>query len=174
MPVASGSWPWLPPRPAPCSDCSSPASTILIAITRHRLYEIDTLINRTLVYVPLVGIVAGFYAASVALLQRVFVAFTGNTSDGAAVISALILAAIFTPVRKSIEGFVDRRFKPLPADAAAEERPGVALNDPAFVSAVERVVNDVLARRAEPLQGAHGRTPVLDETREASAGWENR
>jgi hypothetical protein len=137
-------------------------AAILVAITRYRLYEIDTLINRTLVYVPLVGIVAGFYAASVALLQRVFVAFTGNTSDGAAVISALILAAIFTPVRKSIEGFVDRRFKPLPADAPAEELPGVTLNDPAFVSAVERVVIDVLARRSEPLQGgARGRTPSL-------------
>jgi hypothetical protein len=116
-----------------------PAS-ILIAITKYRLYEIDTLINRTLVYVPLVGIVAGLYAACVALLQRLFVAFTGDTSDGAAVISALMLAAIFTPIRKSIEGFVDRRFKPGPSSSRSEGTVTVSPDDPAFVAAVTTVL----------------------------------
>ena len=120
-----------------------PAS-VLVAVTRYRLYEIDTLINRTLVYVPLVGIVAGLYAACVALLQRFFVAFTGDTSDGAAVISALILAAVFTPIRKAIEGVVDRRFKP----AAAAEAPSIAVwDDPRFDAAVERAVDVALQRR---------------------------
>ncbi len=144
-----------------------PAS-ILIAITRYRLYEIDTLINRTLVYVPLVGIVAGFYAACVALLQRVFVAFTGNTSDGAAVISALILAAIFTPVRKSIEGFVDRRFKPTPPEAPEQDKVGIGLHDPAFAVAVERVVHRVLAERTLPIQGSSGPGPAPEEIQEAT------
>jgi hypothetical protein len=116
--------------------------SILVAITRYRLYEIDTLINRTLVYVPLVGIVAGLYAACLALLQRLFVAFTGNTSDGAAVISALILAAVFTPIRKSIEGFVDRRFKPS-TPTPASDAAGL-IGDPAFEAAVESVVRRVL------------------------------
>ncbi len=48
-----------------------------IAIARHRLYEIDLIINRTLVYVPLTGILGGLYSASVVLFQRIFVAFTG-------------------------------------------------------------------------------------------------
>ena len=82
-----------------------------IAVTRYRLYQIDRLINRTLVYVPLTAIVAGLYAGVVALLQRVFQSVTGDTSDAAIVISTLILASVFTPLRKWLEGIVDRRFK---------------------------------------------------------------
>ena len=55
--------------------------SIWIAVTRYRLYEIDRLINRTLVYVPLTGLLAGLYAASVALFQRLFEAVTGDTSE---------------------------------------------------------------------------------------------
>ena len=121
--------------------------SIVIAITRYRLYEIDTLINRTLVYVPLVGIVAGLYAACLALLQRLFVAFTGNTSDGAAVISALILAAVFTPIRKSIEGFVDRRFKPAPGTVVTSPNAAFSADDPVFAAAVESVVRRILVER---------------------------
>jgi hypothetical protein len=119
-------------------------AAVLVAVTRYRLYEIDTLINRTLVYVPLVGIVSGLYAACVALLQRLFVAFTGDTSDAASVISALILATVFTPIRKSIEGVVDRRFKPTsePADATPE-----VWDDPRFEAAVARAVDQALRRR---------------------------
>jgi hypothetical protein len=119
-------------------------AAIVIAITRYRLYEIDALINRTLVYVSLVGIVAGLYAASVVLFQRIFVAATGNTSDAAAIISALLLAAVFTPIRKSIEAVVDRRFKPAAADAAHPSVPSAQWEDPAFEAAVERVVRRVL------------------------------
>ena len=113
---------------------------VVVAVLRYRLYEIDTLINRTLVYVPLVGIVAGLYAASVALLQRLFVAATGNTSDAAAVISALALAAVFTPIRNAIQSAVDRRFKPSgPASPARWD-------DPEFRAAVEAIVRDVTDR----------------------------
>jgi hypothetical protein len=82
-----------------------------IAVTRYHLYEIDRLINRTLVYVPLTALVAGLYAGIVALLQRVFQSVTGDRSDAAIVISTLILASVFTPLRKWLEGVVDRRFK---------------------------------------------------------------
>ena len=113
---------------------------VVVAVLRYRLYEIDTLINRTLVYVPLVGIVAGIYAGSVALLQRLFVAVTGNTSDAAAVISALALAAVFTPIRNAIQSGVDRRFKP-----SAPKTPG-QWEDPDFRAAVEAIVRDVTGR----------------------------
>jgi MFS family permease len=133
--------------------------SILIAISRYRLYEIDGLVSRALVYVPLVGIVAGFYAASVALFQRLFVAFTGNTSDAAAIISALLLAAVFTPVRKWLEGIVDRRFKPLPATApAAAGLPG-SWDDPAFEQAIEAVVRRVLDERGST-ESAHSADPT--------------
>ena len=110
---------------------------VVVAVLRYRLYEIDTLINRTLVYVPLVGVVAGLYAGLVALLQRIFTAATGDTSDAAAVISALALAAVFTPIRNAIQAAVDRRFKPNPPEAPSR------WDDPAFRAAVEAIVRDV-------------------------------
>jgi hypothetical protein len=86
-----------------------------VAILHHRLYDIDLILNRALVYVPLTAILAGFYAAGVALFQRLFVAVTGDRSDGAVVITTLILAGLFTPVKNSLQSFVDRRFKPIGA-----------------------------------------------------------
>jgi hypothetical protein len=98
-----------------------------VAVLRYRLYDIDIIISRTLVYVPLTGFLAGLYAASVALFQRLFVAVTGDRSDAAIVISALVLAAAITPAKNWLQTKVDRRFKP---DADPDRR----LN--AFVSEV--------------------------------------
>jgi two-component system, NarL family, sensor kinase len=113
---------------------------VVVAVLRYRLYEIDNLINRTLVYVPLVGIVAGLYAGLVALLQRIFTAATGNTSDAAAVISALALATVFTPIRNTIQAAVDRRFKPIAKEVASPWA------DPEFRSAVEAIVREVTGK----------------------------
>jgi hypothetical protein len=120
-------------------------TAIVVAVSRYRLYEIDTLINRTLVYLPLLGIVAGLYAAFVILFQRLLANVTGDTSDAAAIMSALVLAAVFHPIRKLIEGFVDRHFKTAPNVMAAGADAGllVALDDPRFEAAVERVVRRV-------------------------------
>jgi hypothetical protein len=116
-------------------------AAVVVAIRRYRLYEIDVLINRTLVYVPLVGIVAGLFAGLTALLQRVFTAVTGDSSDAAAVISALTLAAVFTPFRNWIQAGVDRRWKPEDATATSQ------WEDPEFRAAVEAIVRDVTGRR---------------------------
>jgi hypothetical protein len=83
-----------------------------VAILRYRLYDIDLIISRTLVYVPLTAFLAGLYSASVALFQKVFQAVTGDRSDAAIIISALVLAAVFTPAKTWLQGKVDRRFKP--------------------------------------------------------------
>lgn len=85
-----------------------------IAILRYRLYDIDRIISRTAVYVPLTAVLAGLYAASIALLQRVFIAATGGPSDGAVILSTLVLAATFTPIKNALQAFVDRRFRDVP------------------------------------------------------------
>ena len=82
-----------------------------IAILRYRLYDIDFIINRAIVYVSLTAILAGLYAGSMVLMQRAFVAITGQRSDGAIVISAFLLATLFTPVRNELQALVDKRFK---------------------------------------------------------------
>jgi hypothetical protein len=82
-----------------------------IAITRYRLYDIDRLINRTLVYGALTAILAGVFTAGIGLAQRLFVSVTGQTSDAAIVLATLVVATLYAPVRKQVEGLVDRRFK---------------------------------------------------------------
>jgi len=82
-----------------------------VAILRYRLYDIDLLINRAIVYVSLSALLAGVYAALVTLLQKVFLAVTGQRSDAAIVVTVFLLATIFTPARNSLQSFVDKRFK---------------------------------------------------------------
>jgi hypothetical protein len=81
-----------------------------IAILRYRLYDIDLLINRTLVYVSLSVVLAATYFGGVVGLQYVFRAVTGQGSTLAVVISTLAIAALFNPLRRRVQGFVDRRF----------------------------------------------------------------
>jgi MFS family permease len=85
-----------------------------IAIFRYRLYEIDRIINRTLVYIPLVAIIGGLATAMIPLSQRVFMAVTGNKSDAAVVLTTLFVASFITPVRKRLEAAVEGRFRAPP------------------------------------------------------------
>jgi len=83
----------------------------LIAITRYRLYEVDRIVNRALVYGSLTAILAGIFTAGIALAQRLFVNMTGEKSDAAIVATTLIVATLYAPLRKRLEAFVDRWFK---------------------------------------------------------------
>lgn len=80
------------------------------AILNYRLYEIDLIINRTLVYGSLTATLIALYFGGIVVLQRVFVLLTGEKSTLAVVASTLLIAALFTPLRRRIQGFIDRRF----------------------------------------------------------------
>ena len=82
-----------------------------LAILRYRLWAIDQLVNRTLVYATLTALLAGLYTASIGLSQRLFVAITGEKSDAAIVMTTLIVASFFTPAKTWLQSFVDRQFK---------------------------------------------------------------
>ncbi|HSK83526.1 MAG TPA: hypothetical protein VK902_09020 [Rubrobacter sp.] len=81
-----------------------------IAIFRFRLYEIDLIINRTLVYGSLTAVLAAVYLGGVVLLQYAFRELTGEGSQLAVVASTLTIAALFIPLRRRIRSFIDRRF----------------------------------------------------------------
>jgi hypothetical protein len=89
-----------------------------VAILRHRLYDIDLVINRTLVYGSLSALLAATYVTCVVALQYLFRALTGGESQLAVVTSTLLIAALFVPLRRQVQSFIDRRFYRKKYDAA--------------------------------------------------------
>jgi hypothetical protein len=88
--------------------------TLLYSILRYKLWNVDILINRTLVYVPLTSVLTGIFAVTMAVTQQIFVSATGEGSQLATVITTVVVTSAMTPIKKEIEAFVDRRFKEAP------------------------------------------------------------
>jgi hypothetical protein len=86
--------------------------SIGVAMVRSRLFDVDVLINRTLVYAILSATLAAVYFGGIVLLQRIFAGLTGQEKlpQLAIVASTLAIAALFDPLRRRIQSFIDRRF----------------------------------------------------------------
>ncbi|HET7337992.1 MAG TPA: hypothetical protein VFK22_00470 [Candidatus Dormibacteraeota bacterium] len=80
-----------------------------VAILRYRLYDIDLIINRTLVYGSLTAILGAVYASVITLLNRLFISVSGQKSDAAYVVTAFVVVAAASPVREWLQHQVDRR-----------------------------------------------------------------
>jgi hypothetical protein len=93
-------------------------SAMALAILKYRLYDIDVVINLTLVYGVLTATLMLAYGVSIALLQGTMIALTGQSSQLAVVASTLVIAALFNPLRGRMQTFVDRRFYRKKYDAA--------------------------------------------------------
>jgi hypothetical protein len=124
-----------------------------IAILRYRLYEIDIIINRTLVYGALTVTLVALYFGGIVVLQRVFVLLTGQQSTLAVVASTLLIAALFSPMRRRIQSFIDRGFYRRKYDAARTlEVFSAKLRDETDLDALS---DDLVGVVRETMQPAH-------------------
>jgi hypothetical protein len=125
------------------------------AVLRYRLYDIDIIINRTLVYGSLTATLVLVYFGGVATMQTLFRAFTGQEQQPqlAVVVSTLAIAALFNPLRKRIQSFIDRRFYRRKYDARRTvEAFSARLRDETDLETLNRDLAGVIE---ETLQPAH-------------------
>jgi hypothetical protein len=126
-----------------------------IAVLRYRLYEIDIVINRTLVYGSLTAMLVAVYFGGVATTQAIFNALTGQQEQPqlAIVISTLVIAALFNPLRRRIQSFIDRRFYRRKYDAAKTlEAFSAKLRDE---TDLDTLSDDLVGMVRETMQPAH-------------------
>jgi hypothetical protein len=123
------------------------------AVLRYRLYDIDVVINRTLVYGTLTTMLALVYFGGVAGLQRLLAPVTGQDSQLAIVASTLTIAALFNPLRQRIQRVIDRSFYRSKYDAAITlEQFSSKLRDETDLNALS---GDILAVVRETIQSEH-------------------
>jgi hypothetical protein len=128
-------------------------AAIAVAIFRYRLYDINVIINRALVYGTLTTMLALVYFGGVVGLQYVFRTLTGGESQLAIVASTLAIAGLFVPLRRRIQSFIDRRFYRRKYDAARTlEEFGTRLRDE---TDLETLHVELLSVIQDTLQPAH-------------------
>lgn len=125
--------------------------SVTIAILRHRLWDIDLVINRTLVYGTLSGVLVLIYFASVVLLQILFRGLTGQESPLAVVASTLVIAALFSPLRERIQAVIDRRLYRRKYNAARTlETFGSKARDEVDLSELTGSLLEIVAQSVQP------------------------
>jgi hypothetical protein len=127
--------------------------SIGVAILRSGLYDIDLVINRTLVYTSLTGALALIYVGLVVVFQTLFQRLTGPAPQLAIIVSTLATVGLFQPLRRSIQGFIDRRFYRRKYDA--QQVLAAFANSLRAEVDLERLTSVLLTVVEETMQPAH-------------------
>jgi hypothetical protein len=126
-------------------------AAIAVAVLRYRLYEIDVIIRRTLVYAVLVAVLAALYLGGVAVVGGLLRAATGGSGAIGVTVSTLAIAAAFQPLRRRIQRAVDHRFYRGRYDAARTlESFSGRLREQVEIEAVSGEVLDVVRQTLQP------------------------
>jgi hypothetical protein len=123
-----------------------PPVALFFAILRYRLYDIDTIISRAVVYGALVAVLGGVYAASMGIINRLFLEVFGEPNDAAVVLETLILVTISAPLKPWLDKFVERHFGQAPKPHEHHE----LLADPAFSAALDARIAQAVAKARDP------------------------
>jgi hypothetical protein len=142
------------------------AAAIAVAILKYRLYDIDRLINRTLVYGLLTAVLAGIYAGAVLVLGQVFGGVGRDPPSWAVAGATLAVAAVFQPARRRIQAVVDRRFNRRKYNAAKTvEAFSVRLQDEVDLDALTAELLVVVDQTIQPTKASLWLRPPAPDSR---------
>jgi hypothetical protein len=140
--------------------------SIGVAVLRARLFDIDVIINRTLVYGSLTAILIALYFGVIVVLQRAFVLLTGQQSTLVVVASTLLIAALFNPLRRRVQSFIDRRFYRNKYDARKTlEGFSAKLRDETDLEALNNELVGVIVETMQPRHVSLWLRPVANAAR---------
>lgn len=137
--------------------------SVAVAIFRYRLLEVDAIVNRTIFYGLVTAVLAGVISVSMGLLQRFFLAVTGERSDVAAVITSLVVVSAFEPIKARVRNLVDRTFKETPDHTATLRDLGVEVQTFVEISQGGQVARRLLDEAARGLQAQSGALSLVHE-----------
>jgi len=153
---------------------------LAVAVLRYRLFDIDVIIRRTTAYAILTGLLALVYFSSVVLLQTMFGRATGERSTAAVVLSTLLIAALFLPLRRRVQDAIDRRFfrRKYDAEKTLEAFAATVRNEPdldALTAELVRVIQETMQPEfvsvwLRPAEGAERYPASRDELSPGSVG----
>jgi hypothetical protein len=140
--------------------------SVAVAVLRFHLYDLDRVIRRTLLYAVLTGLLIGIFALSVFLIQSVVGSLVGEDSPLGVAASTLLIAALFNPLRRRLQGLIDRRLYRSKYDAqrVIDEFVATARNEP-DMSLLSTDLLDVVDRAVQP--SLHGLWIKGEEKQEA-------
>lgn len=130
--------------------------SVAVAIFRYRLLEVDAIVNRTIFYGVVTAILAGVISVSMSLLQKFFLAVTGEKSDVAAVITTLVVVSAFEPIKARVRSLVERTFKESPDHTETLRALGQQVHSFVEISQGSQVAQRLLDEAAQSLRAQSG------------------
>jgi hypothetical protein len=144
--------------------------SVAIAIFRYRLLDVDHVVNRALLYGALSAVLAGLYTIAIMISQRLFVAVTGEKSDAAIVVTTLIVASLFTPIKGRLGSIIDRWLRETPDNTRALRSFGQEVNAHVLMSDAVLLAGRLLDEAAEALQAESGAVSLFIDGRLRKVG----